>query len=642
MIFLPIPKYFSQNGILSELLEGFDYNPGQERMAALVDQSLKDKEYLLVEAGTGTGKTFAYLIPAIESRKKIVVTTATKALQDQLIEKDIPFLQDTIGLRFIAVQMKGRANYLCRRRLEIFSKNPLFDAVEEAKLYHRVVNWAEKTQTGDRTELTGLPESLQFWNQINSSPDHCWGQNCPNKRQCYVTKMRAKAQDADLVIVNHHLFFADLAIRNKANAAVIPRYEAVIFDEAHQIESVATEFFGTTISNYRFEELGRDARKAFGAVNALDAGVLKAIEKMEKAARSLLAPLAKSITGNNRFKLTGKQVDDKVRKKLDLLEKALITLTAKSETIASVKDSEDSHSIAKRSLEIAEQARLVLSLEDTSMVYWCERRGKGIFATASPIDVSKDLTEKLYDQVDTLIFTSATLATSNDFSYFKKRVGITRECVEAMIPSHFDFQRQALLFLPDKMPDPRSEKFIDALTAHIQKILEASGGRAFVLFTSYRNMTLVYERLSVKSKFTCLLQGEKPKSELLVEFRRDITSVLFATMSFWQGVDVRGEALSCVIIDKIPFEVPSDPVVEARINRIQQNGGTAFFEYQVPEATIILKQGIGRLIRNRTDRGIVVICDPRLRTKGYGKTIVKSLPDFPITSDYSRLLHFFK
>ena len=628
---------FGPDGLLARRMPGFVPNAGQQRMAALGEQALRDREVLIVEAGTGTGKTFAYLVPAVESRRRVVVATATKALQEQLIEKDIPFLKKEAGLRFEAVQMKGRGNYLCRRRFRAFAENPLFESAPEVAYWPRIAQWAERTETGDRAELAGLPEDLKVWNEINSAGERCRGQKCDDNQVCFITKVRSRAAGADIVVVNHHLFFADLALRDRPHAEVLPRYEAVVFDEAHQIESVATEFFGVAVSNHRFDELARDARAAFAVKKKqpLDR-VLKAL--LDGAAK-LLGPLAARGGAEGRFRLTEAALTPEVRAAHEGLAETLGHLARAATDRAG--DQEDGAAIARRAEELREQTARVLALDDAAMVYWCEKRGKGTYVSASPIDVSEALAERLYGRVDTLVFTSATLSTGGNFRYFRGRIGLARECVEEVLPSHFDFARQGLLYLPQGLPDPREARFADAVAKEVFRVLTASRGRAFVLFTSYRNMDAVHERLKDKLPYATLVQGRRPKTVLLSEFRADLHSVLFATTSFWQGVDVKGEALSCVIIDKLPFDVPSEPIVQARIERIQRDGGSPFADYQLPEAIITLKQGIGRLIRDRTDRGAVVLCDPRLTTKPYGKTVLASLPAFPVTRDFAAVQEFF-
>jgi ATP-dependent DNA helicase DinG len=635
---MPAADAFAPGGLLAKRMPGFAFNPGQPRMAALVEQALADREYLVIEAGTGTGKTLAYLLPAVESGRKIVVSTATKALQEQLIEKDIPLLQKDVGLRFEAVQMKGRGNYLCPRRLRAFAENPLFAKADEVPYWPRIARWAERTETGDRAELAGLPEDLKVWEEIQSTSDRCGGSRCEFERICFITKLRARAAGADVVVVNHHLFFADLAVRERPHAEVIPRYEAVVFDEAHQIESVATEFFGVSVSNYRFEEIVRDARAALAPKkkDPLEK-VLRAVQ--EESAR-VLGPLAARSKAEGRFRLDEKALSPEVQKAMGALSVSLTKLGNAANAHAA--DGDDKTGIARRAEDLRTQTARVLAFDDPKMVYWGERRGKGMFLSASPVDVAEELAERLYARTDTLVFTSATLSTGGNFDYFRGRVGLSRECVEEIIPSHFDFAAQALLYLPKNLPDPRETKFADAMAREVFRILTASRGRAFVLFTSYRNMEDVHARLEGKLPYQTMVQGRRPKSTLLTEFRADVHSVLFATTSFWQGVDVKGEALSCVIIDKLPFDAPSEPIVQARIERIQQGGGSPFREFQLPEAIIQLKQGIGRLIRDRKDRGAVVICDPRLTSKSYGKTILASLPAFPVTHDFAALKAFFE
>jgi len=611
-------------------------------MARQVEQALADCEYLIIEAGTGTGKTLAYLVSAIESGRRIVISTATKNLQEQIYFKDMPVLQ-RMGFKFEAVFMKGRANYLCKRRLRRFLTQPYFDAVDQARFFETILQWSERTDTGDRSELRDLPDDYPAWNEICSSAQHCAGAKCEFNEGCFLARLRARAAAADIVVVNHHLFFADLAVRESGMAEVIPRYEAVVFDEAHQIESVASGFFGIQVSNLRVEDLIRDARAVSASLKEADAVKLKNVfDGLFRASSAFFQAFDRGTGSESRRRLRGRQtLPPDVDELLDGLCLALGRTKDAFTALASQTGDTDAEAVARRAWEIEEQAREIVLGEEPGKVYWCESRGRGIFLSATPIDVAKELGDRLFPNLDTAVFTSATLSTDNNFSFFKSRVGIERECIEEVLPTCFDFGKQALLYLPRGLPDPNAANFADRAAEEIRRLIEASSGRAMVLFTSYRNMERVYEILKGKIDYRMMIQGEKPKSVLTEEFRSDVHSVLFATASFWEGVDVQGEALSCVIIDKLPFASPQDPVVEARIEAIEGRGDNPFLDYQVPHAIITLKQGLGRLIRNRKDRGVLSILDGRLLTRSYGEIIMRSLPRFRITRSIKDVDAFF-
>lgn len=613
-------EYFGEGGALSGVLERFQSRTGQLSMADAVMRVLGGGETLLVEAGTGTGKTLAYLIPTILSGSKVAISTGTKNLQEQIIEKDIPLLEKLFPGKFRAAIMKGRGNYLCKRRLKNFAQQPLFRDPAEGGLFLTIQQWAVETETGDRAEIEGMPDDYHPWGEINSKSELCLGQACPSFSSCFITRMRADAALADLVVVNHHLFFADLNVRENAFGEVIPRCDAVIFDEAHLVEETAMTYFGQSISNYKIAEAVRDADRELKAARISDADTITALASLTRRAQEFFDLLGRSADGRRR--LHEADIKD-TRKKADEL---LNSLRLVSDFTASVaKTADPIKALSNRFSDMAELLEETLSMDREDHVYWVETRGRGVFLQSSPIDVSGILKEKLHPAFESLVFTSATLAANRRFDFIKKRLGI-EQAAELIIDSPFDYTKQTVFYVPNDLPDPSSEHFSDKAAERIGEILIETKGRAFVLFTSYRNMDKVYKSLEGKLPYTMLKQGDSPKSDLLKCFREDTGSVLFATMSFWQGVDVPGEALSAVIIDKLPFASPDDPLVSAIIESINKKGGSAFMEYQLPSAALLLKQGLGRLIRSEQDTGLLAVLDKRLFSKSYGRVFFRSLP----------------
>jgi ATP-dependent DNA helicase DinG len=634
-------KIFGPSGLLARKMSPYEHRPEQREMASAVQQAFTQDRFLIVEAGTGTGKTLAYLIPAVLSGKRVVISTGTKTLQEQLFYKDIPLIREQLNFPFRASFMKGRGNYLCLRRFRLFSRQPLFQTQEEAVYYQALKKWAGRTRTGDRAELADLPEDLVVWKALCASSDTCLGQACDFSEGCFITRMRQEAAGADVVIVNHHLFFADLSVRIRGYGEVLPRYEVVVFDEAHQLEEVATQYLGSEVSSFRFEELARDIRREAGAAKLKDPGLTQIVgdllDGQEKFFRHLRG-------GGARYRLKGEILAGKIR---ESAEKLAQKLTLLSSHIGGMKDPDEGlRALNRRAEDLNREFREILSLSDQNSVYWCEVRNRGVFLHSSPVDVSRDMQEQLYPRMKSAVFTSATLSTQGNFQFFKVRMGLEGEWGEVtnekILESSFDMKSQSLLYLPSHLPDPNQPAFLSRAVEEMGKILELTRGRAFLLFTSFRNMEEAYRLLKDRIPFTCLLQGERPKSALLQAFKDDIHSVLFGTASFWEGVDIRGEALSCVIVDRLPFSPPNEPVMEARLERIAASGGTPFWHYQVPSAILLLKQGLGRLIRTRNDRGLLVILDSRLLTKGYGKVFWGSLPPCPVVHDTEAIARFFQ
>lgn len=640
---------FGDEGLVARFHENYEYRSGQIEMAERITGAFEQRRHLMVEAGTGTGKTLAYLVPAIAAaigqKKRIVISTGTKNLQEQLMEKDIPFLKTILPTKFTAEYMKGRGNYACLYRIKKAESQPVLDGLDQLDHFRSIANWVKDTETGDRRELVDLPENLLFWNRINARGDICIGQKCPDFDQCFITRMRDRAEKADIVVVNHHLFFADLNVRGNQFGKVIPDYGAVIFDEAHLIEDVASDYFGFQISNFQIEELVRDT----DGLPIHDAVVTRDLTrtgaKIIGLADLFWARFSKP-KNEGRYPLgsdlfayrtaDGSPMATALGEAFAALDGALRSLEAALESFEN--DMPEAESLLRRTRQLRFDLDFIVTQTESNFVYWLERRGKGIFMRASPVDVSELLREKLFDKVETCILTSATLSSGGSFDFVRERLGLDSAKTSGYTaPSSFDHEKQAILYLPKAMPDPRSPEFTQLAAGEIVKILQATNGRAFVLCTSNLSMNTLFELVSSRVDFPCFVQGSMSKAGLLERFRNTQNAVLFATASFWQGVDVQGDQLSCVIIDKLPFAVPSDPIVAARSRYIDENGGRSFTEYSVPQAIITLKQGIGRLIRSRTDRGVIAILDPRLRTKPYGRMFLQSLPRMRITDDLEQI-----
>lgn len=648
-----LEKVFGVGGLISKHHENFEYRGGQVKMAEAISKAFEDKKHLIVEAGTGTGKTLAYLIPAVaaalKNNKRIVISTGTKNLQEQLMEKDIPFLQKILPKKFSAAYMKGRSNYACLYRVHKAENQPILDGIDQMDYFDEVRKWTMETSTGDRRELVNLPENLSFWSRINAKSDICIGQKCPDFEPCFITRMRVKAEDADIIIVNHHLFFADLNVRGNKFGKVIPDYGAVIFDEAHLIEDIAADYFGFQVSNFQIDELVRDT-------DSLPITDAIATRDLTKTAAKILGlsdifwMRFSQVRNDGRFPLQPDAFSYRTSdgEKPTSLGEAYFALAENLDRLAALLDAfaekiPEAESLQRRTRQAKFDLEFVVTQAERNYVYWLEKRGKGIFLRASPVDVSELLREKLFEKVETCILTSATLSSSGKFDFIRERLGLDSSKTTGMVaPSAFDYEKQAIIYLPKAMPDPRTPEFTQMAAGEIVKLLQVTNGRAFVLATSNSSMNALYELVSSRVNFPCFIQGSMSKSGLLEKFRETPNAVLFATSSFWQGVDVQGAQLSCVIIDKLPFAVPSDPIVAARSRFIDENGGKSFFDYSVPQAVISLKQGIGRLIRSSSDRGVIAILDPRLRTKGYGKDFLQSLPRMRITSDLNDVAKIFE
>jgi ATP-dependent DNA helicase DinG len=636
-------------------------------MAQAVEEALEEKRHLIVEAGTGTGKTLAYLLPVIRSSKRVIISTGTKNLQEQLFFKDVPALQRALspdGDRKLSVcYMKGRNNYLCRKKLIDLTDQPVLSGLEEIEHYRAIAAWEKTTQTGDRAELAELPEASALWHKLDARADTCLGQKCKEYDRCFITEMRRRAAESDIIIVNHHLFFADLSVKLEAegapDAGVLPEYGAVVFDEAHELEDIAGNYFGISVSNLRVDELTRDVEQLLQREKLYTPQVSGAIQSLRERSQLFFSLLPAS-EGRFAFDSRREFLEENGEEFL-ALNQSLRRLGAELEQLP--QKPEEAFSLMRRAQQLQVQLTFVMENEDPNTVFWIERRGfrgqggsrrrgspsiagdspsgrTNVFLQATPIEVGQILRECLWSKLEASVLTSATLAVGGGFEYIRQRLGLDH-ARELVVPSHFDYESQAILYVPPNLPDPRTPQFASEASGVIRRLLEITRGRAFVLFTSYAQMNEIYDRLLGVLDFPMLKQGDAPKSALLEEFRLTPHAVLFGTSSFWQGVDVQGEQLSCVIIDRLPFAVPSDPVVAARVKAIDAGGGNAFFEYQVPSAVITLKQGFGRLIRSLHDRGLLALLDNRILKKQYGRVFIESLPRYSRTTDLKKVEEFF-
>ncbi len=630
-----LSEVLGPDGLLAKHIDGFSFRPQQLQMAHSVAEAMADSTVLITEAGTGTGKTFAYLVPALLSGLKVIISTGTKNLQDQLYHRDLPLIKDLLAVPARVALLKGRSNYLCIHRLD--------NALAEGRLRSRelvdqlmeVRSWSGNTTSGDIAELSSIPEDSHIWPIVTSTVDNCLGAECPAYGDCHLVEARRRSQEADLVVVNHHLLCADFALKEEGFGELLPEADCFIVDEAHQLPETASNFFGTSISGRQLLELARDSETEY----LREAGDLPEIpvqvSALSKAVRDLRLVFGLEL---RRGPWSDLEQDEsvtnalaRVREELDRLESLLGQIKERGKGLTSCYE---------RCGMLKSTLSSLFDQADENSIMWFETYSQSFSLNRTPLDISELFQSQMQQRSASWIFTSATLAVGESFRHFQEQLGVA-EAATLCLDSPFDYPNQALWFVPRNMPEPRSQDYQNAVLEIIVPVLEASGGRAFLLFTSHRALRLASEALEQRVEFPLLVQGSAPKNELLQRFRKLGNAVLLGTASFWEGVDVRGEALSCVVIDKLPFASPGDPVLQARIDALKKRGGNPFMEFQVPQAAIALKQGAGRLIRDETDRGVLVMCDPRLLSKGYGHTFLNSMPPMARTRDIADVQRFF-
>jgi len=646
---------FRQEGALSNCLENFESREGQCLMAEAIASVLKGEseeeqesedtsKVLVVEAETGIGKTLAYLIPAVLSGKRVVISTATLNLQDQIINKDLPLVEKVLNQKVSALCIKGRENYLCQYRWYQYCSNPQLSLLDDPWV-ERIDSWMKQTSTGDRAELDWLSKKAGLWPRISSQSNHCLGGDCPENASCFISQLRKKAGTARLLIVNHHLFFSDLALRKAGFGELLPRYEAVIFDEAHHLENVASAFFGKSFGHYQLIDLLDDIERQ--AKMDLPPEKIDTLLPALHGLKNCLDAFTRIFPGKaGRYFLQTLLLDltEKVwRKEVELLSLGITELANRLDDFDQF--GETWSSLAKRAEVLNDNLRdiaLFFDNNDHKFVHWYEKRERAVLLTATPIEVADELRSHLYPTVGCCILTSATLASGGSFSYIKERLGIDENTKVLQFGSPFDYSKKTRLYIPEvSFPEPTAQEFLLRVGERILEILHLSKGRALILCTSFKGMDFLAAYLEDVAHYPVLVQGRASRNSLLRSFREETHSVLLAVASFWEGVDVVGESLSCVIIEKLPFEVPSDPVIQARIERINEDGGKPFFDFQVPRAILTLRQGVGRLMRSTSDRGVIAIMDVRLIKKGYGRVFLKSLPPSPIVREMSEIENFY-
>lgn len=629
-----IEQLFADGGLLSQHVEHYSARSQQIEMAEKVSEALTNRETLIAEAGTGTGKTYAYLAPAILSGQKVFISTGTKNLQDQLFKKDLPKLREVLSVPLKAALLKGRSNYLCHYRLSLAETEP-----SSAMNHHVLQNlrvWSGKTDSGDLSETDILEEQSPLWPRVTSTVDNCLGQQCPDYDQCFIVEARRKAQEADIVIVNHHLLMSDMALKASGQGEVLPDADAFIIDEAHQLPAIASQFLGHRVSSHQLQELSRDSiREMELEANDMDS-IRQAAEKLENRLHQFKLSL-----GDNEQRLPWHQCLQRFPDVKDQLETLISSLETLMETLETASErSRGLEQCFERSQDLIDRLSIFSdNAEDDNLVLWLDIRGSSFVLHATPQEVSQHFQQWIADKPSSWVFTSATLTVAGKFNNFIQQLGL-EDPVTASWQSPFDYAHQSLLYMPSIPVEPSHQGYNQHIAEIARSVIEHSRGRTFLLFTSYRALNEVAETLQ-DMDYPILVQGSRAKNQLLAEFRDHGNAVLLGTNSFWEGVDVRGEALSCVLIDKIPFASPGDPVLEARINHLRERGGNPFRSIQIPSAVIQLKQGIGRLIRDKQDSGVLVLCDPRFLSKPYGKVFMRSLPPMPITQNIDDVAAFF-
>ncbi len=629
-------EFFSDNGPLSTVISGYQARSAQVEMATAIADAIDKQQHLIAEAGTGTGKTFAYLVPAILSGKKAIISTGTKNLQDQLFNKDLPIIRKALKVPFIAALLKGRSNYLCSYRLQNAVTSTLGFSKEDAVALAKIKLWAKRTQSGDSSEMAEVNEGDPIWYHATSTLDNCLGQDCPDYSECFLVKARKKAQEADILVVNHHLLCADWSLRDSGFGELLPNAEVVVIDEAHQLADTASNFLGVTVGAKQLNDLAQDALMEYFK-DATDIPALRtACEDLEHEIKDLRLAFGielkrgewQDIVSNPKLSGGLQSVKEQMQRLADQLK------------LASVK-TKALESCSKRAEEMLQKLNLILDDRSGKWIRWYETHRKTFTLSLTPLDIASEFHGFMQQHQAAWIFTSATLSIANKFNYFANNLGLNNTLSKSW-GSPFDYPNQSLFYHPKGLPQPNDPNFIPLIVEFALPVLQASQGRAFFLFTSHRALNEAAELLAKKIKYPLLIQGSRPKALLLEQFKDAGNAVLLGTSSFWEGVDVRGEALSCVIIDKLPFASPGDPVLKARLEAMTQQGNNPFFEYQLPTAVIALRQGIGRLIRDVTDRGVLMVCDPRLLKKSYGQLFLDSVPPMKRTRDIVDVQEFFK
>ncbi|WP_246499694.1 ATP-dependent DNA helicase [Thiothrix unzii] len=632
---LPMSDLLGEFGPFAQLIDGFQPRPQQQAMLQAVLEALKTQATAVIEAGTGVGKTFAYLAPALLCDERVIISTGSKTLQDQLYHKDLPLVRKALKSSSKTALLKGRANYLCLHRLKITQSEGRLPDKKSVVWLRRIGDWSGLTRTGDAAELSAVPRDAEIWQRVTSTTENCIGAECSDYQECFVVKARRAAQEADIVVVNHHLFFADLAIKEEGFGELLPLANVVVLDEAHQLPEIASSFFSDTFSSRKLQDWKRDTLLEVLA-NASDMPDLRdQLDVLEKAVLDLR--LAMDTPGQ-------RAPWARICHKPAIVEHVGL-LTASMEQLAVLLELASSRSKGLQACyeRLLEQQACLQRLQNppADTVQWFETFTRGFALTSTPLDVAVPFKKCMAELPCSWVMTSATLAVGQSFEHFNQRMGLDN-ATTLQLDSPFDYWRNALLYLPSRLPEPQDSGFISALVDAAVPVIEACGGRTFMLFTSYRALNEAAELLQDRIDFPLLIQGESTPRDMIDRFRELGNAVLLGTASFWEGVDVRGDALSCVIIDKLPFAAPTDPVMEARLESIRQRGGNPFGEYQIPQAVITLKQGVGRLIRDQTDRGVLMICDTRLRTRSYGKVFLDSLPRMPRTQKLEIVERFFE
>ncbi len=632
---MDVAALLGAEGPLARLIEGFAPRHAQQAMACAVARALAEQATVIVEAGTGIGKTYAYLMPALLSGARVIVSTGTRNLQEQLFFKDLPVVRKALGIPVRVSMLKGRGNYLCLHRLDQLAQGGRLPQREQVAEFQRIRSWAGRTRYGDVAEVQGIAENSPIWPRVTSTVDNCLGQECAFLQDCHVVKARRRAQEADVVVINHHVFFAAMALKQEAYGELLPEADAFIMDEAHQLPELAGQFFGISLSSRQLLELAKDTL-AEHLREAADDGVLReCAQRLQQRTAAMRLALGQALR-----RAVWVEVAD-----LATVAEAVASLTeALAELHAGLQDAaargRGLKHCCKRSEDMLQRWQALTAAQARDNVYWFETRQRGFTLSATPLDIAPTFRACMATQQSAWVFTSATLAVKDSFWHFATQLGL-REPRTLRLESPFDFARNALLYHPEGMPDPASSNYIQALVEVVVPLLQVSLGRAFILFTSHQALQRVATALTGRVAYPLLVQGSLPKGELLARFRHLGNAVLLGTSSFWEGVDVRGEALSCVIIAKFPFASPGDPVLQARIDALRRRGGDPFLEYQLPQAVIALKQGVGRLIRDVRDRGVLVLCDPRLLSKSYGRVFLDSLPPMTRTRRIERVERFF-